>query len=87
MRYNDTIKVGTLPNGLTIVTDELAHVNTNYAAIIVHTGGWHDPLDKPGLAHFSEHLIAHGFSDMTDEDFLERVNELVLLDFKNIWDL
>jgi hypothetical protein len=81
MRYNDTIKVGTLPNGLTIVTDELAHVNTNYAAIIVHTGGWHDPLDKPGLAHFSEHLIAHGFSDMTDVDFLERVNELVLLDY------
>jgi len=79
IRFRDTVKISTLPNGLTIVTDELLHAQTTYAALNVHTGGWHDPRDKQGLAHLAEHLIGHGFSTMSGNEFDEENGKRVFL--------
>ena len=69
MNYRDTVKITKLPNGFTVITDEISYAKTTYASLNTFTGGWHDPADKRGLAHLSEHMIGHGKLRLSDEQF------------------
>ncbi|MBJ7450145.1 MAG: insulinase family protein [Parachlamydiales bacterium] len=54
-----TLKIQ-LDNGLQayIVSDPL--LDKSGAALAVHTGAWSDPKDRPGMAHFLEHMLFMG---------------------------
>ena len=78
MRYSETVTVSKLPNGLTVVTDTVPNSTVLYAYINAFTGGQHDPLDKSGLAHLSEHMIGYGVPGFTG-DQLDAINDDRLL--------
>jgi hypothetical protein len=60
MKFRDTVKMSTLPNGLTVITDEVPNAVTAFMSVNLMTGSHHDPSDKLGLAHISEHLDSNG---------------------------
>lgn len=64
------ISTTSLQNGLTIYYLRWP-VNFQQVSLIIHTGGEHDPPEKPGVAHFLEHVIAQNHPNMTDVEIQE----------------
>ncbi|MDC2890886.1 insulinase family protein [Psychrosphaera sp. G1-22] len=50
----------TLDNGLRIVLVEQDDCHKNACSLVVNTGHFDDPVDRPGFAHFVEHLLFNG---------------------------
>lgn len=75
MKIFDDIRVSRLPNGITVISDTVPESPIMSAEVIVHTGSWHDPADKLGLAHFAEHLMANGHPDKTRDEMLVEIRD------------
>lgn len=60
----------TLANGLRVmfVHDEESHKSA--ASLVVNTGHFDDPVDRPGMAHFVEHLLFNGNSAYPEVNFI-----------------
>ncbi|MFT4552891.1 MAG: insulysin [Chlamydiales bacterium] len=56
-----------LSNGLEAYIISDPDVNNSGAALAVEAGSWLDPEDRPGLAHFVEHMLFLGTSQFPDE--------------------
>lgn len=50
----------TLDNGLRVVLVEQEDCHKNACSLVVNTGHFDDPSDRPGFAHFIEHLLFNG---------------------------
>ena len=57
----------TLPNGLKLLVISDANADKSAAALTVFRGSFHDPKERPGLAHFLEHMAFKGTSKRTQE--------------------
>lgn len=57
----------TLKNGLQALVISDPSTPMAAAALSVNTGNWHDPIDMPGLAHYTEHMLFLG-SDRYPEE-------------------
>lgn len=59
-----------LPNGL-----EVHHAYWDrpwvHVEIVVHSGGREDPVGKPGIAHFVEHLVSSNVANMEAQDIID----------------
>jgi predicted Zn-dependent peptidase len=55
-----TTKLATLPNGLRIVTDSIASVDTVSLGLWIDVGTRHESPDINGVAHFLEHMAFKG---------------------------
>jgi len=53
-------RLTTLPNGLNVVSDEMAHVDSVAVGVWVRTGARSEETDEHGLAHFMEHMAFKG---------------------------
>lgn len=49
-----------LANGLRVVLVEAKHSHKSACSLVVNTGHFDDPHDRPGFAHFVEHLLFNG---------------------------
>ena len=49
-----------LANGVRILTETLAHVRSVSLGIWVRTGSRQDPVNRSGIAHFTEHMLFKG---------------------------
>ncbi len=49
-----------LPNGLTVITEPMPHVNSVAVSIWVRTGARHEPVGLNGISHFIEHMLFKG---------------------------
>jgi zinc protease len=58
-----------LDNGLTVFLNEDPTADKVYGAVIVKAGGKHDPPDATGIAHYLEHLLFKGTTDLGTVDF------------------
>ena len=56
-----------LDNGLRVVLLSDPDLNKSSAALVVGTGSYMDPEDRPGLAHFLEHMLFLGTEKYPDE--------------------
>ncbi len=56
----DAIRTSTLPNGLLLVSEQLAHVRSIAVGLSFRLGGRDDPADLAGLAHLNEHMVFKG---------------------------
>ena len=72
MRYIDNVQRHVMPNGFQIFTDHLPYARTTCAGLSTLSGDYHDPVDKKGLAHLSEHLMAHAKLGQSDQGFLQQ---------------
>ena len=57
-----------LPNGLKVLLISDAKADKAAAALAVYRGSFDDPLDRPGLAHFLEHMLFIGTEKYPEPD-------------------
>jgi predicted Zn-dependent peptidase len=55
-----SVEITTLPSGLRVVTDKMAHVETASLGVWVAAGSRHEAHDEHGLSHLLEHMAFKG---------------------------
>ena len=66
-----------LQNGLTVMLNEDKYSSGVYGVVIVKGGGKQDPSDATGIAHYLEHMLFKGTTELGTVNYLE---EKVFLD-------
>lgn len=61
------IETVVLPNGLTIYCSQWPNREFESAHFLIHSGSHHDPEQKPGVAHFVEHVVSYNGKETHDE--------------------
>ncbi len=65
-----------LPNGLTILTEEMPHVRSVSVGVWVKTGSRHEELERNGISHFIEHMVFKGTEKRTALDIAREVDSI-----------
>ena len=76
------VEVYTLENGLTVLLNEDHNETSVFGAVLVKGGGKRDPQDATGIAHYLEHMLFKGTSDIgtidhdTEKIYLDSIDVL-----------
>ncbi len=65
-----------LPNGLTVITEEMTHLRSVSIGIWVKTGSRHEEADVNGISHFVEHMVFKGTESRTTEDIARQIDSI-----------
>src|SRR5215471_3431379 len=65
-----------LPNGLTILTEQMNHIRSVSMGIWVKTGSRHEDPAVNGISHFIEHMVFKGTHSRTAEDIARQVDSI-----------
>ncbi|KYO55027.1 pitrilysin family protein [Tistrella mobilis] len=68
-----SIRITTLPNGMRVATDSMAHVETVTVGVWVHAGTRHEPAEINGVSHLLEHMAFKGTERRTAQGLAEEV--------------
>ncbi|CEJ15404.1 Protease 3 precursor [bacterium YEK0313] len=71
-----TTRMTTLPSGLTVVTDAMAHVKTAAVTVMVGVGGRDERPDEHGISHLLEHMAFKGTSRRTARGMAEEIEAI-----------
>ncbi|GAK01543.1 LOW QUALITY PROTEIN: peptidase [Geomicrobium sp. JCM 19055] len=66
------VQCKTLPNGVRIVTEEMAHVHSTSIGIWINAGSRNETAKENGIAHFIEHMLFKGTDTMNAQDIAVR---------------
>jgi predicted Zn-dependent peptidase len=70
------VDVTTLPNGVRIVTEQMAHVRSVSMGIWIGTGSRREAPDENGISHFIEHMVFKGTKNRSAEDIARSVDSI-----------
>src|SRR5512142_3433495 len=70
------IKRHVLPNGLTVLTEEMPHIRSISIGIWVKTGSRHEQPEVNGISHFVEHMVFKGTKTRSAEDIARQVDSI-----------
>jgi predicted Zn-dependent peptidase len=65
-----------LPNGLTILTEEMPHIRSVSIGIWIKTGSRHEDPDLNGISHFAEHMVFKGTTNRNAEQIAREVDSV-----------
>ena len=65
-----------LPNGLTILTEEMQHIRSVSIGIWVKTGSRHEDSETNGISHFVEHMVFKGTETRSAEDIARQIDSI-----------
>jgi predicted Zn-dependent peptidase len=65
-----------LPNGLSIITEEMEHIRSVSIGIWIKTGSRDEDLQWNGISHFVEHMVFKGTKHRTAEDIARQVDSI-----------
>ncbi|HXY15315.1 MAG TPA: pitrilysin family protein [Terriglobales bacterium] len=65
-----------LPNGLTIITEQMQHIRSVSIGIWVKTGSRDEDLQWNGISHFVEHMVFKGTKHRSAEDIARQVDSI-----------
>ena len=65
-----------LPNGLTVITEEMQHIRSISVGIWVKTGSRDEDLQWNGISHFIEHMVFKGTQHRSAEDIARQVDSI-----------
>jgi len=65
-----------LPNGLTIISEEMAHIRSVSIGIWIRTGSRHETQDLNGISHFVEHMVFKGTKSRNAEAIARQVDSI-----------
>jgi predicted Zn-dependent peptidase len=65
-----------LPNGLTILTEEMDHIRSVSIGIWVKNGSRHEEPPVNGISHFIEHMVFKGTTTRNAEDIAREVDSI-----------
>src|SRR3954469_1358784 len=65
-----------LPNGLTVITEEMQHIRSISVGIWVKTGSRDEDADVNGISHFIEHMVFKGTKNRSAEKIAREVDSI-----------
>jgi predicted Zn-dependent peptidase len=65
-----------LPNGLTVLTEEMDHIRSVSIGIWVKNGSRHEDPEVNGVSHFIEHMVFKGTTTRNAEDIAREVDSI-----------
>ncbi len=65
-----------LPNGLTVITEEMQHIRSVSIGVWVKTGSRDEDPQWNGISHFLEHMVFKGTSNRTAEEIARQVDSI-----------
>jgi len=65
-----------LPNGLTVLTEEMQHIRSVSIGIWVKCGSRHEQAEHNGISHFLEHMVFKGTETRTAEDIARQIDSI-----------
>jgi predicted Zn-dependent peptidase len=65
-----------LPNGLTILTEQMDHIRSVSMGIWVKSGSRHEDPHVNGISHFVEHMVFKGTTNRSAEDIARQVDSI-----------
>jgi len=65
-----------LPNGLTVLTEQMSHIRSVSVGIWVKTGSRHEEAEVNGISHFLEHMVFKGTRTRTAEDIARQIDSV-----------
>src|ERR1700757_2661081 len=65
-----------LPNGLSIITEEMKHIRSVSIGIWIKTGSRDEDLQWNGISHFIEHMVFKGTEHRSAEDIARQVDSI-----------
>ncbi len=65
-----------LPNGLTIITEQMAHIRSASIGIWLQTGSRDEDTEWNGISHFIEHMVFKGTKHRTAEEIARQVDSI-----------
>jgi predicted Zn-dependent peptidase len=65
-----------LPNGLTVITEEMQHIRSISVGIWVKSGSRDEDPQWNGISHFIEHMVFKGTKHRTAEDIARQVDSI-----------
>ena len=71
-----TSKREVLPNGLTILTEQMDHIRSVSMGIWVKSGSRHEDPNVNGISHFVEHMVFKGTTSRIAEDIARQVDSI-----------
>jgi predicted Zn-dependent peptidase len=76
MDADRNIRRTALPNGLTIITEEMEHIRSVCIGIWVKTGSRDEDKQWNGISHFVEHMVFKGTEHRTAEEIARQVDSI-----------
>src|SRR6267142_2196824 len=71
-----SIKKHVLPNGLTILTEEMQHIRSVAIGIWLKTGSRHEDAEVNGISHFVEHMVFKGTRHRSALDIARQMDSI-----------
>lgn len=68
-----SVNVTKLPTGLTVVTDNMAHVETAALGVWTGVGGRNEKTNEHGISHLLEHMAFKGTTTRTSRQIVEEI--------------
>jgi predicted Zn-dependent peptidase len=65
-----------LPNGLTVITEQMQHIRSISIGIWIKTGSRDEDLQWNGISHFIEHMVFKGTAHRSAEDIARQVDSI-----------
>ena len=76
MDEDRNIRRAVLPNGLTVITEEMQHIRSVSIGIWMKTGSRDEDLPWNGISHFIEHMVFKGTQHRTAEEIARQVDSI-----------
>jgi len=70
------IRRQTLPNGLTIITEQMQHIRSASIGVWLQTGSRDEDAEWNGISHFIEHMVFKGTKHRTAEEIARQVDSI-----------
>src|SRR5262249_6082010 len=64
------------PNGLTVISEQMAHVRSVSVGIWVTAGSRNESIKQNGISHFIEHMLFKGTHTRSAEDIARQVDSI-----------
>ena len=62
-----------LPNGLTVLSEEMDHIRSVSIGIWIKTGSRHEEPEQNGISHFIEHMVFKGTETRSAVDIARQI--------------
>src|ERR1700682_5480251 len=76
MDEDRNIRRAVLPNGLTVITEEMQHIRSVSIGIWMKTGSRDEDLQWNGISHFVEHMVFKGTQHRSAEEIARQVDSI-----------
>src|SRR5438045_5620973 len=76
MDESRSIRREVMPNGLTLITEEMKHIRSICIGIWVKTGSRDEDREWNGISHFVEHMVFKGTQHRSAEEIARQVDSI-----------